>query len=170
MAQAAKVETKSEPVAERTAPLIKQKDVFVEWAGHTRKAVTVIAPPGLIMQDLQDAQGHIWKNVQADRTGRALASEDDVRIHAHDRSWTVNATVEYADGTTVQLYDIRKASRQGRDLILWRVDGFEGRWAGDGYGYYRAADGVRMSTATWTTAEAARAACMREQFPSRVAS
>jgi hypothetical protein len=169
MAQTAKVETKSEPVAERSAPLIKQKDVFVEWAGHTRKAVTVIAPPGLIMQDLQDAQRHIWKNVQADRTGRALASEDDVRIHAHDRAWTVNASVEYADGTTVQLYDIRKASRQGRDLVLHRIEGFEVRWAGDGYAYFRSRDGVRMSTATWTTSEAARAAILHEQFPARVA-
>jgi hypothetical protein len=160
----------NESAAPRVVPVIKPANVHLEWAGMRRKSLTIFAPEGLTPQDLQDHSGTVWKLVQGMRDPlRTLAADDEVLILAADRSWTIVARVDYADGTTVVLYDIRKPHRQGRDVVAWRLDGYEGRFDADGYSYYRSSDGVRMSTATWPTAEAARSACLREMFPARVA-
>ena len=152
-------------VEEREIPVIKPGDVDIQEAGFQYKTVCVRLPEDLVFQDLND-HPEIWKPVQENRN-TALSEYDKVELRA--REWTVYAAVNHADGGQVILYDIRKASKPKREVALFSDATYDVRWSHEGYGFYRTADNVRMSNATWTTPEAAKAALIREMYPQKVA-
>ena len=164
----AKTQVEKAPVsaAERVAPMIKPKDVFMQSAGHDCKEMVVNLPEGLTPQDLNDSP-EIWKLVQSSSSGVALAEHDKLELRS--REWTIFAAVNHASATEVVLYDIRKASKPRREIPLFSNETYEVKWASGGYGYYRKRDGQKMSVASWSTPEAAKAALFREQYPARVA-
>ena len=160
-----KVETAK--VEEREIPVIKPGDLTIQSVGQIYKTVVVQLPEDMTFQDLNDSP-EIWKLVQADRSGLALAEFDKLELRA--REWTVYAAVNHGDGGQVILYDIRKASKPMREVALYSDKTFEVRWTRDGYTYFRKADGVKMATGTYPTAEAAKQALIREQYPVTVSS
>lgn len=153
-------------VEERILPVIKPGDVEIQESGFQYKTVVVRLPEDLIFQDLNDSP-EIWKPVQADRN-KALAEYDKVELRARD--WTVFAGVNHGDGGQVILYDIRKASKPMRELALFSDKTFEVKWTREGYAYFRKADNVKMSLATYPTPEAAKNALILEQYPKTVTS
>ncbi len=161
-----KVKKAPASAAEREAPIIKPKDVFMQSAGFDCKEMVVNLPEGLTAQDLNDSP-EIWKLVQSARSGKALAEHDKLELRS--REWTIFAAVNHADSERVILYDIRKASKPRREIALFSDATYEVKWASDGYGYYRKTDGVKMSVGTWSTPDAAKAALFREQYPARMA-
>ena len=148
-------------VSERKVPVIRPKDVEIQSEGFSYKTVIVRLPEDLSFQDLNDSP-EIWRNVQADHTV-ALCEYDKLELRA--RGWTAWASVNYAAGTKVILYDIRKTTKPDREVSLYSDDTFEVRWGKDGYTYHRKNDGVTMSTGSYPTAEAAKTALIREQYP-----
>lgn len=163
MAKELKTESTPQPAA---PPEIKTNQVTAEWHGHTSKSMVVTVGPDFQLQWLNDYP-QIWKLVQADRSGKALAEFDSVEIRHPE--WVANARVNYASADKVHLFDIRKASKPQRDLALFSDEHFEVRWAANGYTYHRKADGVGMTSASWATPEAAKAALFREQYSKAVA-
>ncbi|MCH8238545.1 MAG: hypothetical protein IIB62_00570 [Proteobacteria bacterium] len=164
----AKTQVKKAPTsaAEREAPVIKPKNVSIQSAGYLYKTVVVMLPDGLTAQDINDSP-EIWRLVQVNSSGVALAEHDKLELRSRD--WTIFAAVNHASATEVVLYDIRKASKPRREVALFSDANYEVKWASGGYGYYRKRDGLKMSVSTWSTPEAAKAALLREQYPARVA-
>jgi hypothetical protein len=77
--------------------------------------------------------------------------------------------VNHADAIKVILYDIRRASKPQREVPLFRDDTYEVRWASEGgFTYFRHTDNIRMAATVWPTPEAAKAALIRDQYPSRM--
>ena len=151
-------------VAERKVPVIKPNAVTIQSAGQSYKTAVVNLPEDLTFQDLNDSP-EVWKLVQADMN-KALVPDDKIEMHA--AGWTAWASVNSANSTQVILYDIRKATRPKRDVALFRDATYDVRWGTEGYGYFRTADDVRMTNASYPTADAAKAALMREQYPATI--
>jgi len=155
---------KKPETSEREIPVIKPGSVFINSSGYDFKTVVVWLPEGVVFQDLND-HPEIWRLVQANHI-KALSQYDKLEIRAKD--WTVFASVNHADAGQVILYDIRKASKPEREVALYSDATYDIRWGNEGYGYFRTADNVRMTNATYGTPEAAKAALLREQYPARI--
>ena len=166
MSQSPAKATASKEEAQREAPVIKPAMVRLQDAGGVYKTVVVNLPDGFLLQDLND-HPEIWKLVQTSRSGIALCEDDKVEMRA--AGWTAFAKVNYSDHERVVLYGIKKDDKPKRELSFPSNETYEVRRATDGYTYFRKRDGERMSVASYERAEAAWSACMREQYPARVA-
>jgi hypothetical protein len=145
---------------------IKPAMVKTQDAGQVYKTVVAWAPDDFQLSDLNE-HPEMWKVIQNDRTGRALVEDDRVEIRTADKR--INCRVNFADENKVYFYDIKQVDKPSRDVSLWADDNYEVRRIAEGYTYFRKSDNVRMGPTVWPTANAAAAACQREQYPSRVA-
>jgi hypothetical protein len=152
-------------VASPEIPPIKTKDVEVVLIDQRNKSVVVSMPDSLTLQALMD-DPKLWRSIQGDRT-KALNEDDRVELRWFDkRAYTA---VDYADANEVVLLKPDVRSKRERDRTPWKDNNYEVRSIHGGWSYFRISDDVRMSSALYPTWEAARAACIREQYPARVA-
>jgi hypothetical protein len=156
---------KAETAAREPKP-IKPADVTIQASGFVFKSVVVNMQDDITLDDVGNKPG-IWKNVQTDRTGKALTEDDKVEMRWLDKR--VFAVVDYADSAGVVFCDIRKATKRDRDREPWKDGTYAIRWTTGGWAYFRIHDGVRPSNSSWPTWEAAKLACIREQYPARAA-
>jgi hypothetical protein len=165
MAKAAVVEAlKIEPT---TPPEIKSGAAHVESAGYSYKTLVVTVGADFQFSWLNEYPA-IWRNLQSDRNGKALAPNDRLEIRGPD--FTIFAAVNDVDNTSgeVFLYHIQRVARPKRTKTLFRDSSFEVKpGPTGGYIYVRLADGVRMGTAVWPTPESAQSALMKEQYGAR---
>lgn len=137
-----------------------------DQTGHCYKTFVVDMPDDVTLDDVGN-RPELWKLVQADNVGKAFSQDD--KIEMRWQSMRVYAVVDFADANGVVFMDIRKVSKRDRDREFYTDGTFSVRWAPGGWAYFRVSDGVRMTSSSWSTPEAAKAALIREQYPARVA-
>jgi hypothetical protein len=158
----AKPEPITAPVAPEKLP-IKPTSVVINAVNHANKEAIVHMDDSLTLQDLTD-KPDLWRTVQRNRD-KALSEGDAVQLRWHDQ-WAFTH-VDFADTDEVVFLKPVVHRRRDRDRVFWSDGNFEVRATAGAWAYYRTKDGQRMSTASWPTPEAAKAACIREQAPAR---
>ena len=137
-----------------------------DQTGHCYKVFVVDMPDDTTLDDVGN-RPELWKAVQADMIGKAL-SEDD-KIEMRWQTMRAFAIVDHADANGVTFCDIRKVSKRDRDREAYNDGTYAVKWVPGGWTYFRIKDGVRMTSSSWSTPDAAKAALIREQYPARVA-
>jgi len=161
------IETTAAAAKVREPKPISPKAVRIhDQTGHCYRTFVVDVPDEITLDDIGN-KPELWKNVQADRVGKALAEDDRVEMRWLDKQ--VYAVVDYADSNGVGFMDIRKVSKRDRDRTPFTDGHFEVKWTAGGWAYFRIHDGVRMTAASYPTWEATKAALIREQYPAKVA-
>jgi hypothetical protein len=158
----AKAETVTAPVAPEKLP-IKPSSVIINATNFANKEAIVHMDDSLTLQDLTD-KPDLWRTVQRNRD-TALSEGDAVQLRWHDQ-WAFTH-VDFADDSEVIFLKPVVHRRRDRDRAPWSNANFEVRAINGQWSYYRIQDGQRMTTVTWPTWEAAKAACIREQAPAR---
>src|SRR5262245_38897773 len=158
-----KAEAVTTPAVRELLPL-KSTSLVVNARNFANKSVILHMEDGYTLQDLQD-NPNLFRIIQKSRD-KSLNEGDSVELRWHEQ--IAFTQVDYADGDQVyllkpQVFKRRERSSTPWENSLYRVGPFNGQWT-----YWRKSDGVRMTTMTWPTWEAARAACEREQSPARV--
>ncbi len=93
---------------------IKPSSVTVQEPGFVYKTVVVEMPDDVTLDDAFNNPS-IWRNVQADRTGKSLVEDD--KIEARWFGMWVYAVVDHADHAGASFIDIRKVTKKDRDRI-----------------------------------------------------
>lgn len=154
-----KQEVKNEPVPEsvtpREAPILKKTAIQMQSTGHFFRELVVYCPPDLTMADLNENSDRIWKAIQGS-AGHALQEYDKLELRWEDK--VCYARVNYADLTTVHLFDIRKVDKPKRAAELWDNGTYRVQWTHDGYCWARNSDGVIMSNERFVNPDQAKAA------------
>jgi hypothetical protein len=158
------VETKTE--LHQPKPIKPTAMKIHDQTGHCFRSFVIEMPEDVTLDDIGN-HPELWTSVQADRTGRALVEDDKVEIRWQDKR--VYAVVDYADANGVTFCDIRKVTKRNRDREPFNDGTYAIRWTSGGFTYFRVSDGVRMSSVSYSTADAAKAALLREQYPAKVA-
>ena len=135
--------------------------------GFECREARINLPPGLVAQDLQDAQDTIWQKIQ-NNAATGLRKYDRVFIIAHDEAWAVEARVGHADPQRVVLSNITIVKLPVLDLGLYDDGTYRVIPHPGGYIVERNNDTVRMSTAVFENPEAAKAELLR-LYPTKVA-
>jgi hypothetical protein len=159
-----KTETLTAPAQREVLP-IKPTSVRLNAANYCNKEWIVHVDDTLTLQDVTSSKPELWRLVQRTRD-RALSEGDEVRLVWHDQ--IAVAIVDFADADEVYFLRPTTHSRRQRDRVAWTDGNFEVRSVQGAWTYFRKKDGQRMSTATWPTVDAAKAACIREQAPARM--
>lgn len=161
---ATKTEPATAPVQPEKLP-IKPTSVVVNVVNFSNKEFIVHVDDTLTLQDVTSDRPDLWRTVQRNRD-TALSEGDAVQLRWHDQIAFTH--VDYADGDEVYLLKPTVYRRRERDRVAWSDANFEVKSVSGQWTYFRKKDGIRMSTASWPTWEAAKAACVREQAPARV--
>ena len=144
--------------APREAPTIPTKSFSWNSQGFNFREAFVRLPKGVILADLNE-HPEIWKTVQS-AGAIALRRFDKVRVVDFDETWLADATVSFADRTTVILCGIKRTEMPERAVQLFEDQLYKTEWAGSGYCVIRKSDGVLMDGKTHATPEGARHALM----------
>jgi hypothetical protein len=152
------------PVAPEKLP-IKPVSVVLNAANHANKEWIVHVDDTLTLQDVTVDRPDLWRAVQGNRD-KALSEGDAVQLRWHDQIAFTH--VDFADRDEVVFLKPTVHRRRERDRVFWSDANYEVKSVQGAWTYFRKKDGQRMSTATWPTPEAAKAACVREQAPARM--
>lgn len=125
----------------RKIPRIRRRDVRRNTEGNFCFSEWFIRlPDGLVFQDINDAQGEIWKDVQT-AGGTALRRFDNVRMVAADESWLADGIVADANIDKVVFAGLKRVQLVARIETFVTNDGrYRAEWAGAGYGIFRRSD------------------------------
>jgi len=157
-----KPETAPTPTAREQLPL-KSTSLIVNQRNFANKQVIVHMDDSITLQDLQDSPT-LWRVIQKSRD-KALSEGDSVELRWADQ--IVFTQVDHADGEEVYFLKPQVFKRRERNRTPWQNQTYEVRAINGQWSYFRKQDGVRMTTHSWPTWEAAMNACIREQAPAR---
>jgi hypothetical protein len=108
------------------------------------------------------------------RIFRLLTLNEDDRVELRWRSVRAYTAVDYAEpgeGITFLKPDIKH--KRDRDRVPWTDGKFEVRPVDGQWSYFRVPNkgdpvGIRATTASWGTWQAAQAACLRDEYPRKI--
>lgn len=148
------------PETERKVPLVPPASVWQNKAGSRFCQWDAVAPEGASFNDVLEPSA--WKRVQETKKP-ALRQNDELRITAFDRSWTVWCIVDHATGNGLVLSLFADTQRAGPQEHLAEDDLYAVRFTGAGYAVHRKSDDQRIGDVWPSAARAATA--LRELYP-----
>jgi hypothetical protein len=127
---------------EKAAQPIPSNNVRLNAGGMVFQSYFVRLPEGVTAQHLND-DPTIWRRVQSNQNV-ALRKFDELRIVDFAESWVADATVSYADHTSVILAKPRITRLPERTVPVFEDDMYRVKWLGNGWGVERKTDGQIM--------------------------
>lgn len=136
--------------------------------GQVYKTCVVFMPDYVTLDDL-NARAEMWSLVQE---GPCPLNEDDKLEMRWRDGMRVYGVVDYVEAGKVYLFDIRKPTRRKPIDVDWTDGKFIVRRTDGGFAYFRiAGDGgqdLRLGSGTWPTADAAKQACVANEYPRKI--